>query len=197
MAEWVHNQTPRDVARIDDVPRSIRALRQAGWDITVRGDGYNCLNSVDRGQARGRRTAISQKTRYLVLQKCQFRCRACGRGADDGVKLVIDHVVPVDWDGTNDVENLQALCEQCNQGKQAWVADLPPETMRDVFQQPTVERRIEALFDHSPNQDVPSLLLQLVSGNALDWQRALRRIRERTGKRIEPAQNRKAYRYFK
>ena len=197
VGEWVHNQTLRDVAGIDDVQRTIRLLRQAGWNITVRGDGYNRLNSAERDEARGRRTGVSQKTRYLVLQKSQFRCRACGRGADDGVKLVIDHVIPVDWGGTNEIENLQALCEECNQGKQAWVADLAPEMMRAVFQQPTVERRIEALFDHSPNQDIPSLLIQLVSGNAMDWQRALRRVRQRTGKRIEPVQNRTAYRYCK
>ncbi len=197
VGEWVHNQTLREVARIDDVPRTVRSFRQAGWDITVRGDGYNCLNSEEQGKVRGKRTAISDKVRYLVLHKSQFRCRACGRGGDDGVKLAVDHIVPVDWGGTNDIENLQALCTQCNQGKQAWVADLPPDTMRGVFQQPTVERRIEALFDQSPNQDVPSLLVQLVSGNAMDWQRALRRIRERTGKRIVPAQNRRAYRYFK
>lgn len=197
VGEWIHNQTLRDVAGIDDVPRTIRSLRQSGWDIAVDGDGNNCLRSVEPGDARGRRAAISQKTRYLVLQRSQFRCRACGRGADDGVRLVVDHILPVDWGGSSDIENLQALCEACNQGKQAWVADLPAEVMRDVFQQPTVERRIEALFDHSPNQDVPSLLIQLVSGNALDWQRALRRIRERTGKRIQPVQNRRGYRYFK
>jgi hypothetical protein len=197
VGEWVHNQTLRSVSGIDDVPRTIRFLRQAGWDIEVRGDGYNSLRSAERGEARGRRAAISQKTRYLVLQKSQFRRRACGRGAEDGVKLVIDHIVPVDWGGSNEIDNLQALCEDCNHGKQAWVADLPAESMRSVLQQPTVERRSEALFDQSPNQDVPSLLIQLVSGNALDWQRALRRIRERTGKRIEPVQNRRAYRYFK
>ena len=113
----------------------------------MRGDGYNRLNSTEQGQAKGKRTAISQKTRYLVFQKSQFRCRACGRGADDGVKLV-------------------------------------------------VERRIEALFDCSPNQDIPSLPIQLVSGNALDWHRAPRRLRERTGKNIQPVQGRRAYRYF-
>ncbi len=68
--------------------------------------------------------------------------------------------------------------------------------MRDIFQQPTVERRIEAVFDHLPNQEVPSLLIQLVSANAFDWQRALRRVREQTGKRIAPLRSRRGYRYF-
>lgn len=192
VGEWLDNQTLRGVSGLDDVPRAIRQLRQSGWQIQVRGDGYNRLSSAAPGAPRGTRGSISQKTRYMVLQKSQFRCRGCGRGPDDGVKLVL---VPVDWGGGNEAENLQALCIDCNQGKQAWVADLPPETMRDVFQQPNVERRIEALFDSMPNQEVSSLLIQLVSGNALDWQRALRRVRQRTAKKILPLPSRRAYRY--
>jgi|SRR5579871_5893052 len=195
VAEWVHNQTLREIALIDDVPRAIRLLRQAGWDIEVQGDGYVRLNSTVQGEGRGQRSAISQKTRYLVFQQGGFRCRACGRGSDDGVKLVVDHVVPVDWGGTSDISNLQPLCTECNQGKQAWVADVPAEVMRGVFKQTTVEKRIEALFDLMPNQDVPSLMIQLVSGNAFDWQRALRRVRERTGKPINPLPSRTGYRY--
>src|SRR3954468_25049242 len=87
VGEWVHNQTLRDVAGIDDAPRTIRLLRQAGWDIEVRGDGTNCLHSLEQQEAKGIRSAISGKTRYLVLQKSQFRCRACGKGFDDKVKL--------------------------------------------------------------------------------------------------------------
>ena len=195
IGEWLDNQTLRLVSGLDDVPRTIRLLRQSGWDIEVDGIGHNRLNSATPGAPRGTRESISQKTRYFVLQRGQFRCRACGTGPEDGVKLVVDHIVPVDWGGKNDFENLQALCTDCNQGKQAWVADLPPETMREVFQESTVERRIEALFDQLAGQDVPSLLIQPASGNALDWQRALRRIRQRTGKRIAPLPNRRGYRY--
>jgi 5-methylcytosine-specific restriction endonuclease McrA len=195
VGEWVHNQTLRRESGLDDVPRTIRELRQEGWDISVRGDGYNCLNSVEQGEAKGRRGTISEKVRYQVLQAGSFRCRACGRGSDDGVKLVIDHIVPVDWGGTSDQPNLQVLCEECNHGKQAWVADLSPETMTRVFGQSTVEARIEALFDLMPDQDVPSSLIQLASRNAFDWQRALRRVRQSTGKRISPGPDRRSYRY--
>lgn len=31
--------------------------------------------------------------------------------------LVIDHIVPVNAGGTNDIENLATSCEECNQGK--------------------------------------------------------------------------------
>jgi hypothetical protein len=69
--------------------------------------------------------------------------------------------------------------------------------MQQILSQSTVEARIEALFEAFPNQDIPSALIQLVSKGALDWQRALRRVRERTGKEIQPVSGKRAYRYFK
>ena len=71
------------------------------------------------------------------------------------------------------------------------------EIMKEVMDRPSVEQRIEALFDEFPNQDIPSTMIQLVSKGALDWQRALRRIRQRTGKRILSLPSRTAYRYIK
>ena len=197
LGEWVHNQELRQVSGLNDAPRVIRALRQEGWQIEVRGDGYNRLVSLEKREPRGERRRISRKLRFQILYRDGFRCRACGRGPSNGVKLVIDHIIPVDWGGTTVESNLQALCEECNAGKQAWVGGKPPEVMQQILSQPTVEARIEALFEAFPNQDVPSSLIQLISKGALDWQRALRRIRERTGKKIIPVKGRKGYRYSK
>jgi 5-methylcytosine-specific restriction endonuclease McrA len=73
--------------------------------------------------ARERRPgAISTRTRALVFERDEFRCRRCGAGPDDGARLVVDHVVPVARGGTGELANLQTLCEPCNQGKQ----DRPP-----------------------------------------------------------------------
>jgi 5-methylcytosine-specific restriction endonuclease McrA len=42
----------------------------------------------------------------------------CGQSAkNDGVAVEVDHIVPVAKGGTNDIENLQTLCRNCNQGK--------------------------------------------------------------------------------
>ena len=73
----------------------------------------------------------------------------------------------------------------------------PSEIMKEVMSKSTVEQRIESLFDKFSNQDIPSTMIQLVSKGALDWQRALRRIRQRTGKKILPVKGRTAYRYTK
>ena len=197
VGQWMHNQELRDLTGLNDVPRTIRLLRQEGWKIDVRGDGCLMLTSLERGIARGIRKAISERVRYQVLNNDGFRCRACGRSADDGVKLTVDHIKPVDWGGTNDMPNLQTLCEECNRGKKAWVDSVPSGVMKEVMDKSTVEQRIEALFDEFPNQDIPSTMIQLVSKGSLDWQRALRRIRQRTGKKITPVEGRTAYRCIK
>lgn len=36
---------------------------------------------------------------------------------EDGVKLHVDHVVPVSRGGKSTMDNLQTLCEDCNCGK--------------------------------------------------------------------------------
>jgi len=155
------------------------------------------LTSLEKATARGIRKAVGEKLRYQVLARDNFRCKSCGRGADDGVKLNVDHIIPVDWGGTNDIDNLMVLCDECNRGKKAWIDSVPSEEMREVMNKSSVEQRIEALFSKFPNQDIPSTMIQLVSKGALDWQRALRRIRQKTGKKISPVQSKTAYRYFK
>jgi 5-methylcytosine-specific restriction endonuclease McrA len=54
------------------------------------------------------------------------------------VKLQVDHIVPIDWGGKTDLSNLQALCEDCNAGKQAWVSGYAAEKLKDIVAQPTV-----------------------------------------------------------
>ena len=61
-----------------------------------------------------RRTTISIRIRFLILQRDRYRCRICKAS---GVKLEVDHVVPLSKGGSNDMDNLQALCVPCNRGK--------------------------------------------------------------------------------
>ena len=203
VGKWVSNADLRASAHTkglmltNDVPRTIRLLRQEGWKIDIRGDGYVMLISLEKGVGRGERKAISEKIRYEVLSRDEFKCQACGRAASEGVKLQIDHKVPVDWGGTNDISNLVTLCDECNRGKKAWTDSVPSASLTTIMNQPSVEKRIEALFDSFPNQDIPSTMIQLVSKGSLDWQRALRKVREKTGKKILPTKDRRGYHYFR
>lgn len=63
------------------------------------------------------RKPIPPKVRVSVIVRDGRRCQLCGRGIEDGVKLHVDHIFPVAKGGTNDIENLQTLCQECNSGK--------------------------------------------------------------------------------
>lgn len=60
---------------------------------------------------------VTRAMRYDVLRRDGFRCVRCGRGREDGVKLHVDHIVPVSRGGKSTMDNLQTLCEDCNCGK--------------------------------------------------------------------------------
>lgn len=64
------------------------------------------------------RKALTKAQRDAVYERDGRRCRWCG--AIDG--LVIDHIHPVRWGGTNDPSNLQVLCRGCNSWKSDRVA---------------------------------------------------------------------------
>jgi len=74
------------------------------------------LGSVASKQARG---ALPLKIRWDVLKRDNYRCVKCGRSpsVDHKVRLEVDHKHPVAKNGENDIENLQTLCWECNQGK--------------------------------------------------------------------------------
>jgi diadenosine tetraphosphate (Ap4A) HIT family hydrolase len=60
---------------------------------------------------------ISGTLRYEVLKRAKFRCELCGIPADEKA-LQVDHIVPRNRGGEDDLANLQALCYTCNAMKQ-------------------------------------------------------------------------------
>src|SRR5262245_22398279 len=95
------------------------------------------------------RRPISATLRAQVLSRDGYRCLMCGaKATDSGVTLQVDHVVPVDRGGTDDLDNLAALCQPCNRGKSnLTLADyrglnLIPYGMRGMFR-----------FYHDPKTD--------------------------------------------
>jgi len=60
--------------------------------------------------------ALSLRKRFFVLKRDGFTCRMCGANGP-GVKLEVDHIVPVAKGGTDALDNLHTLCFDCNRGK--------------------------------------------------------------------------------
>jgi hypothetical protein len=66
---------------------------------------------VDQGQ-------IGLKERAEVIHGAHGRCQMCGRSVEQHeITLVVDHKKLRDWGGTNDRDNLWAICEECNAGR--------------------------------------------------------------------------------
>ena len=65
------------------------------------------------------RSLMTDSLRYDIMKRDNFRCVLCGRTAREGVKLHVDHIVPVAKGGLTVPDNLRTLCDQCNLGKSA------------------------------------------------------------------------------
>jgi 5-methylcytosine-specific restriction endonuclease McrA len=67
-----------------------------------------------------RRRAISARLRYQVLIRNNSTCQVCGRRAPN-VEVHVDHIIPLSWDTpwqpSNDPDDYQVLCTECNLGK--------------------------------------------------------------------------------
>lgn len=59
---------------------------------------------------------MSGTLKYEVLKRAQFRCELCGVSAEEKA-LEVDHIHPRNLGGTDDENNLQALCYSCNATK--------------------------------------------------------------------------------
>lgn len=70
-----------------------------------------------------KRSVVSLKLRWEILERDKFRCVVCGRSAEDGVKLEVDHVQPWSKGGTKDKSNMATLCFDCNRGKRDRVSE--------------------------------------------------------------------------
>lgn len=84
---------------------------------------YYCNECIKKRKykqsAQYQRSLMTDKLRYQVLNRDHHRCVICGASANDGVKLHVDHIIPVSKGGKTELSNLRTLCERCNLGKGA------------------------------------------------------------------------------
>lgn len=70
-----------------------------------------------RKSAAYQRKLMTPSLRYDILKRDGFKCQICGYSQEDGVKLHVDHILPVAKGGKTKKGNLRTLCEDCNLGK--------------------------------------------------------------------------------
>lgn len=74
-------------------------------------------------QNKRKRKSITKSIRHEVFKRDNYRCLECNASKDDdGITLHIDHIIPVSQGGSDELDNLQTLCQDCNLAKsnRAW-----------------------------------------------------------------------------
>jgi 5-methylcytosine-specific restriction endonuclease McrA len=61
-----------------------------------------------------RRTPISVRRRFRIFKRDNYECQICHRTDEP---LEVDHIVPACHGGSDESDNLQTLCWDCNRGK--------------------------------------------------------------------------------
>lgn len=163
--------------------RRVRDLRDA-FDVPseyIDGGYRYVLRGWRAGGPLEDRSGISGRLRAEVLSS--RRCAQCGHTPlDHGVVLVVDHMIPREWGGSNERENLQPLCEECNHGKRDFYSsyDAAAPQIRQAITHDEPHRRIGELLKAFRGDWVPGGLLGVVASAIQyqeDWQKRTRELR--------------------
>jgi hypothetical protein len=123
------SETLREVAGVSEWARRVRELRnEEGMNIVTHNDrselkpGQYLL--VDLKPVPAFERGISKETRAYVLDRNGFTCQMCGAAAGEThpfdktrkTRLHIGHIIDKSMGGTDEPNNLRAICSVCNEG---------------------------------------------------------------------------------
>ncbi len=138
IGEVLDSDTLRGIAGISEWARRVRELRnEEGYQILTHHDrsdlkpGQYVLEDPVPQPAFARE--ISKEVRAYVLDRNGFTCQMCGAVAGEPhpsdplrkTRLHIGHIVDKSMGGTDDRDNLRALCSVCNEGSANLTLDRP------------------------------------------------------------------------
>ncbi len=63
-----------------------------------------------------KRSPIDSRLRHECFKRDGYKCKECGNTNKESI-LHADHILPVSQGGSDELENLQTLCEECNLAK--------------------------------------------------------------------------------
>ena len=89
---------------------------------------FNDRKYIKRKKYKGIKNA--KKILSILKYFCGDFCCSCYTSYD----LTIDHIIPVSKGGTNYIENLQILCNKCNQIKKDNNTDYRSENMKSIIE---------------------------------------------------------------
>ena len=98
----------------------VSSLKDLGYEVYSDFDMRECYlknGKVYAANMKEERKVMNDNIRYNVFKRDNFTCKICGATQADGVKLHVDHIIPVSMGGKTVMSNLQTLCDRCNIGK--------------------------------------------------------------------------------
>lgn len=185
---YEHQGTPLEIADVrqimglqpgeqEQLGRRLRSLR-AVFEVPCVGNRYS-LKGMRKEKLNT--DGISARVRAYVLR--DKRCAQCGRTPlEDHIKLHVDHKIPQEWGGDNDIENLQPLCSECNEGKRNFYAtyDEYADKIKQATNYDEPHRRIGELLKAFKGEFVRPDLIEIVANSKQyqdDWQKRTRELR--------------------
>lgn len=121
--------TLREVAGTSEWARRVRELRnEEGLNIVTHNDRSDLKPGqyllVDKKPLPAFERGISKETRAFVLDRNGFTCQMCGAAAGEvhpynngrKTRLHIGHIIDKSMGGTDEANNLRAICSVCNEG---------------------------------------------------------------------------------
>ncbi len=130
--KWINKQLDRDDPISDlanDIisdrkfPKSEDSYKSIYSYILTKGACDEALQALYEAflefrKGRNSRSEISLKFRFEIFKNSHYKCQICGASAkEEGVRLEVDHKIPLSKGGSNDRDNLWTLCFKCNRGK--------------------------------------------------------------------------------
>ncbi len=180
--QWIPIDKIQEVAQISEWARIIRFLRAEGWQIEKSGGGKTTQYKLTSSEKKEGvvREPIGSKLRAEILRRDNYRCVHCGRTPkEDKIKLEVDHIIPVDWGGKTEPNNLQTLCRECNQGKKNYYADFNDnDTVKEIVKAKSGTKRLFLIATKLINQPLNVDFIGTLAG-IRDWTRTIRSLRQK------------------
>jgi hypothetical protein len=161
----------------------LRGLREYFDVAELAIDGQRRYRLLGWAGTRSKSELVPISPRLRVQALARGGCSLCGRTpGQHGVVLKVSLRVPPDWGGTNDPENLWALCEECHSGWRQHLQTYAPyaEKISRAANHPEPQRRIGELLKAFEGAWVPSDLIGIVASAKEyqeDYQRRIRDLR--------------------
>ena len=122
----------------------VRETLYANAKIRMDNENEANVNEYFENERRAKRINFSRELRKKVFEKNHGRCAICGmplslERSSNYNYATVDHIIPLDKGGRNEMSNYQATCKTCNEIK----TNIMPEVFEFKFKSVMVDRLME------------------------------------------------------